>query len=131
MKYQTNKKECQERIDTLGNVCDRCGRKIKPLKTVDNAGNPTYWMGCMHGIKNKNSWGHFTNGVSKNIYKLAVKLVLEDDMYFGMKDRGCTFDYTWHNAVSHACDIISRVEYMKKNRPRYTKKELKSHWIHS
>lgn len=131
MKYQTNRKECQSNIDKFGNVCDRCGRKLKPFKTVDNAGNPSYWAGCMHGTKGEDSWGHFTRGVPKDTYKLAVKLVLEDDMYFGMKERNNSFDYAWANAVSRACDIISRVEYMKEGKPRYTKKELIAHWVPS
>ena len=41
MKYQTTKAECQKKINANGNVCDRCGRDIKPLKTVNNAGEPT------------------------------------------------------------------------------------------
>ena len=83
-KYQTTKQQCQKQIDELDNVCDRCGRKIIPIKTVNNGGEPTYWPGCMHGQTGKDAWGHFTQGVKKWIFDLASKLVLEDSLSFGM-----------------------------------------------
>lgn len=122
MKYQTTKKQCQSKIDELKHVCDRCGRKIVPLKTVDNGDNPTYWAGCMHGQTIKGAWGHFTHGVKKDIYDLAVKLVLEADTDFGMtnhdKELG-DFRYAWQNAVSRACNKVSHIEWMKTNSPCY------------
>jgi hypothetical protein len=128
MKYQVTKKQCQVKIDDLKNVCDRCGRKIVPLKTVNNSGEPTYWAGCMHGQTKKGAWGHFTSGVKKEIYDLAVKLVSEDSMDFGMtyndKDLG-DFTYAWQNAVSRACKKVEHIEWIKTNNPRYTKKQLK------
>ena len=122
-KYQVTKKECQNRIDELDNVCDRCGRKIVPLKTVNNSGEPTYWSGCLHGDK---KCGHFTTGVSKQVYNLAVKLALENSLDFGLKgdDQKIGFDYAWENAVYRNCDKIKHVEYIKNNNPRYTKKQL-------
>lgn len=129
MKYQVTKKQCQEKINELDNVCDRCGRKIKPLKTVNNGGEPTYWSGCMHGQTEENAWGHFTSGIKKELFDLAVKLVLEDSNGFGMthddketKD----FDYAFQNAVSRACSYLGQIEYMKNNKPRYNKKQLKN-----
>jgi hypothetical protein len=128
MTYQVTKKQCQEQINARNYVCDRCGRKIVPLKTVNNSGEPTYWAGCMHGQKQKGAWGHFTSGVPKKIYTLAVKLVLEDDMEFGMsyedKELG-DFDYAFQNAVREACDKVRQIEWMKEEKPRYTKKKLK------
>lgn len=121
-KYQVTKKECQKKIDELGNVCDRCGRKIVPLKTVNNSGTPTYWAGCMHGQTEKGAWGHFTYGVKKDVYELAIKLVCEDSIDFGMsyKDKELgDFDYAWQNAVSNACDKIETIECMKNREPRF------------
>lgn len=132
MKYQVTKKQCQDKIDELDNVCDRCGRKIVPLKTVDNGGSPTYWAGCMHGQTAKGAWGHFTSGVKKDIYNLAVKLVLEDDTDFGMsykEKESKDFDYAWQNAVYRACNKVSHIEWMKNNKPRYTKAQLKKEFI--
>lgn len=128
MKYQVTKKECQAEIDKLNNVCDKCGRKIKPIKTVNNADEPTYWAGCFHGATGKGAWGNFTSGVKKEIYDLAVKLVLEDGSGFGMKyeDKETKdFDYAFNNAVGRACDTVRHIEWMKNNKPRYTKKQLK------
>jgi hypothetical protein len=125
--YQVTKKQCQEQIDKANNVCDRCGRKIVPIKTVNNGGEPTYWAGCFHGDTSKGAWGNFTHGVKKEIYDLAYKLVLDDSLTFGMKKReDSDFDYLFESAVSHACGIIDLIEYMKimKEKLRYTKEEL-------
>lgn len=125
--YQITKKQCQEQIDKRSNVCERCGRKIVPLKTVDNSGNPTYWSGCMHGQTKKGAWGNFTGGVEKYIYDLATKLVLEDDINFGMsykKKALGDFEYAFQSAVSVACEMVRCIEWMKNNNPRYTRKQL-------
>ncbi len=129
MKYKVTKRQCQKQIDFLNNVCERCGRKIKPIKTVDNGGSPTYWAGCFHvdNIPKETTWGNFTNGVSKEVYELAVKLVLQDSLDFGMTYDDKTeypFDYGFENAVSRACSIINEIEWMKNHQPRYTKEDL-------
>ncbi|MFH1525821.1 MAG: hypothetical protein ABIG69_04080 [Bacteroidota bacterium] len=31
---------------TIKGVCEGCGGELEPLETVDNAGNPTFWVGC-------------------------------------------------------------------------------------
>ena len=69
MKYQVTKKQCQDKINKLGNVCDRCGCKIVPLKTVNNANEPTYWAGCLHG----SDCGNYTSGVKKEVFDLSHK----------------------------------------------------------
>jgi len=125
MKYQTTKKQCQENIDRQNHVCDYCGRKIVPIKTVDNAHNPTYWAGCMHGGK----WGVFTHGVPKEVYKLAYKLVCEDGMYLGMdKEYNSDFEYLFRNGVHKVAGIIINIEWMKTGKPRYTKKQLEENY---
>lgn len=129
MKYITTKKQCQKQIDKLNNVCDTCGRKIVPLKTVDNGGSPTYWAGCMHGT----DWGNYTAGVSKDTYDLAVKLVLEDytpfKTEFEDKMDNERFEHNFGYAVFSACHIIRDIEYMKTNEPRYDKEQLKEHYV--
>lgn len=125
-KYSTTKKECLEEIARFDNVCDRCGRKLVPMKTVDNADNPTYWVGCYHGSK---EYGHFTHGVPKETYKLAVKLVLEDGLYLNMdKEFNGNFEYLFQNGVSKVAGIIRSIEYMKIGKPRYTKKQLQENY---
>ena len=129
IKYQVTKKQCQEQINKLDNVCDNCGRKIVPIKTVDNGGSPTYWAGCFHGDNSKGAWGNFTSGVPKEIYKLAYKLVLEDDLYLGMKkEKGYDFDYLFESGVSTVCRILGKIEYIKTNKPRYTKSQLRQNF---
>jgi len=74
MKYQTTKLQCQKGIDARGNVCDGCGGKITPLKTVDNNGSPTYWSGCEH-------CSVFTVGVPADVWKTARYLVMTKGKY--------------------------------------------------
>lgn len=54
----------------ISGVCDGCGGELKPMKTVDNGGNPTYWGGCERCSK-------YCWGVSKFVYKIAKRLVEE------------------------------------------------------
>jgi len=65
MKYQTTKSECRKQIT---GVCWGCGGKLEPIKTVDNAGNPTYWAGCMNCSR-------FCYGVDPKIWRTARNLV--------------------------------------------------------
>lgn len=126
-KYMTTKKQCQEWIDKLNNVCDSCWRKIEPMETVDNSWNPTYWAWCMHW---KKDWGTFTSWVKKDIYELSVKLVLDDDLYLWIsRKESWNFDYCFESWVKKTCWIISKIEYMKNNKPRFTKKELEENFI--
>ena len=73
MKYKTTKKQCQKQIDKWQNVCTHCGGELMPLKTVDNSGDPTYWIGC-------ESCQRFDNGTKERIYKIAVRMV--DERHF-------------------------------------------------
>lgn len=120
MKYQTTKKQCQEEINKLNKVCEYCGRKPVPIKTVDNDENPTYWIGCRHG----GDWGNFIIGVDKEIYDLAKKLVLDDSCYLKMHKETKDFNHDFQASVRRACDILEEVERMKNGKPRYSKKDL-------
>ena len=72
---ETTKERCESEIKKLHHVCDYCGRELQALKTVDNSGNDTYWIGCTHGDGES---GHFTSGVPKEIYEWAVQIVCDD-----------------------------------------------------
>jgi len=69
-KYETTKKECQSRIK---GVCEGCGGKLEPIETVDNAGNPTYWVGCKH-------CSCFRGGVEKIYFEIARELIEKDEI---------------------------------------------------
>jgi hypothetical protein len=70
MKYQVTKKECQKRIK---GVCEGCGGKLEPIKTVDNSGQPTYWVGCNH-------CSCFRGGVDRKYWEIARKLIEQNEM---------------------------------------------------
>jgi hypothetical protein len=126
MKYQVTKKQCQSKIDSNGKpVCSRCGLPIVPLKTVNNGGTPTYWSGCYHGSKGENSWGHFDSGYSREVYDLAVAMTLENDSDFlvGKKYYGSLESWVME-CRNKCCRIITQVEYLKNNAPRFTKEEF-------
>lgn len=129
-KYQVTKKECQKRIDKANTVCDRCGRKIVPIKTVDNSNNPTFWAGCFHRSKGKNASGHYTYGIKKELFELAEKLVCDGERYYNHNskaDYSKTKDerlYWFQTEVSGFCGLLSRIEYLKTNEARKTKKEF-------
>jgi len=124
MKYQTTKKQCQKKIDESNKVCEHCGRKPVPIKTFDDFGNIYYLAGCRHG----GDWGHFTVGVSKDIYDLAEKLVLDNSLYLGINNifggKSDDFGADFRKAVRRACDILEEIERMKNGKPRYSKKDL-------
>ena len=126
MKYRVSKKQCQNQIDTRWNVCDYCWRKIKPLKTVDNSWNPTYWEWCTHG--NKDWWWVFTCWVPIWIFETARNLVLDDSMEFWIKSWS-NFKYQFECAISKACDIIQIIGRMEKYKnPRYNKKTIEDYF---
>jgi hypothetical protein len=73
-KYMITKQHCQKMIDeSMPIICTCCGGKIEPIKTVDNADNPTYWQGCKKCMR-------FDSGTSSKIYNTAVKMV--DEFHF-------------------------------------------------
>ncbi len=70
MKYQITKKQCQAQIK---GVCEGCGGKLKPIKTVNNSGEPTYWVGCEH-------CSCFRVGVDRRYWEIARELVEKREM---------------------------------------------------
>jgi len=67
--YIISFEECLEKIN---GVCDSCGGNLEPIKTVDNAGNPTHWSGCRHC--NKFCWG-----INKEIFDIAREMVEKEN----------------------------------------------------
>jgi len=65
--YKITKSNCESLI--FG-VCCRCGGKLEPIETVDNAGDPTYWSGCL-------KCGCFDKGVTSKVYAIAKIMVTE------------------------------------------------------
>ena len=122
-KYVTTKKECQEQIDRNNKVCSRCGRKLVPLETVNNAGEPTFWIGCMHGDDSKGAWGHFDSGVSKETFELACKYVLDGETPCGSLDKYEyknsveQREYWFMEQVNSACRIILTLKSLQKREP--------------
>ena len=76
VKYQVTKEECQKSIE---GVCEGCGGELKPMKTVNNANEPTYWVGCLH-------CSCFRSGVSREYWEIARQLVEKEKIipYFRM-----------------------------------------------
>jgi hypothetical protein len=75
-KYMITRRECQNRIkERMPVVCSQCGGKIKPIKTVDNSGHPTYWSGCL-------LCGCFDGGVHPKIYRIAELIVSDGFVYY-------------------------------------------------
>lgn len=72
--YVVSKEYCQNKINSK-HVCRQCGGKIEPIETVDNAGNPTYWSGCL-------CCNIFTSGVDRMVYEIAKKLYNDDDVIY-------------------------------------------------
>lgn len=68
--YIETKQQCQDKIDSDHRVCSHCGGEREPIETVDNAGRPTYWAGCM-------ACQRFDNGVTPIVYEIAKMLVDE------------------------------------------------------
>lgn len=68
--YVTTREQCQAQIN---GVCAGCGGPLEPIETVDNARNPTFWVGCMACHK-------FGNGVDPRVFRVARRLVEKRDL---------------------------------------------------
>lgn len=68
--YRITKKECENRINK-NKVCSHCGNKLSAIETVDNAGNPTYWIGCK-------SCQRYDIGIERKYFEIARELVEKD-----------------------------------------------------
>lgn len=117
--YKITKQQCQSMIDKqMPIVCSYCGGKIEPIETVDNAGDPTYWSGCL-GCE------RFEGGTSPEIYDIAVKLV--DKNHFSTcdfsdmpeKEKQPEEYAQWHKSQIHSSvQIITEVLRVYGGTPR-------------
>jgi len=113
--YITTKKQCQHQIDEWKNVCTNCGGELIPLETVDNARQPTYWIGC-------ESCQIFNNGTKERIYKIASRMV--DEKHFraynhedvpDKEKEPDRFDYWRKGQISGAVWVVLDVLRFDKN----------------
>lgn len=63
--FSITEEHCREMIS---GVCKQCGGELKPMETVDNSDNPTYWAACT-------SCEIYCWGVSKEVYEISKSLV--------------------------------------------------------
>ena len=104
MEFIVTKEECQKQIDESNKVCSRCGGKLQPIQTVDNAGQPTHWSGCC---------SHFDSGVTPEIFNAAVYMFDEmheteySEQRLSADDIG--FDYYRKSNISGLCNKINKI----------------------
>lgn len=112
-KFQTTLKECRAGIR---GVCDGCGGELSALRTVDNADQPTYWVGCKSCLK-------FTNGTDKRLWKIARYLVtkrywrpythMDEGEYKGSVSHSYWLRTQTSGVVSQIKDMVSMAKELK------------------
>ena len=109
IKYMTTKEQCQCQIDKRQIICASCGNELTPIETIDNAGSPTFWMGCM-------KCQVFNNVTTKLIYNIAVKMVDERNFaYYNYEqipnkiEEPELFDYWRKGQISGTCRAVSYI----------------------
>jgi hypothetical protein len=65
--YSITREQCQAAIS---GVCSGCGGELVPIGTVDNAGDPTFWSGCMR-------CSMFDGGCDPLVFRVARAMVTE------------------------------------------------------
>jgi len=68
--YQITEEHCRNMIK---GVCEGCGGKLEPIETVDNAGQPTFWVGCKKCMC-------FRSGVERKYWEIARLLIDEGEL---------------------------------------------------
>ena len=66
--YGGSQEECEKSIH---GVCPGCGGPLRAMETVDNAENPTFWVGC-------EECNRFREGVEPKHFRVARMLVEEE-----------------------------------------------------
>lgn len=65
--YVTSKEDCEKSIK---GVCEGCGGKLSAFETIDDSGNPTFWVACERCCK-------FRAGIEPKYFRVARRLVGE------------------------------------------------------
>lgn len=108
IKYDITKEQCQEMIDKSPVVCPRCGGKLEPIETVNNADIPTYWSGC-------NACGMFSWGFPPEVFQIANQIVRDRHFqpyshdpfpYNGTDEQK---DYWYKNQTGGACSTVAMI----------------------
>lgn len=107
--FQITRDVCESWIQ---GVCTGCGGELSAIETVDNANNPTHWVGCLE-------CECFGNGVDPLIFKIARTLV-EDHTLVPYSHMGSIFDYETLEAREYwlrsqtrgASSIVGRIAKM-------------------
>ena len=114
--YVTTREECAK---TIKGVCEGCGGELEPIKTVDNSGAPTFWVGCQH-------CSSFRGGVEERIFKIARQLVESGEMkgYDHMSRADYENDpdklsYYLDTQTAELCRKVERIEYLLAARPKF------------
>ena len=110
-KYITTKEECEK---SIRGVCGGCGGTLEPIETVDNSGNPTYWIGCNH-------CQCFRGGVEEKHFKIARKLIENNEMMpYGHMDKGEyeetpeQLEYYFATQTAGLSCMIARIDFLLK-----------------
>jgi hypothetical protein len=110
MEHKITEAECRSKIS---GVCSRCGGKLEPIDTMDNARSPTFWPGCTKCLT-------FDYGVDERVYKIAKQLVDEGYRHYhsiehSLDDNEETRAYKLREQVGGACGVVRRVLWLDKN----------------
>ena len=116
-KYVTSKEECSKRIK---GVCEGCGGKLEPIETVDNSGDPTFWVGCRH-------CNCFRAGIDKIYFEIARKLVKDETIIpyahmskFDYKDDPELLEYWLDSQTAGLSHDIREIDKMLKEKRGYS-----------
>ena len=111
--YQITKEQCQKLIH---GVCEGCGRELASIETIDNAGNPTFWVGCNHCLC-------FRCGIERIYFEIARELVENNEIipyhsmdrheYENDKER---LDFYFDSQTAGLSQIIKRIHFLIKKK---------------
>lgn len=94
-------------------VCEGCGGKLEPIRTIDNSHQPTYWVGCK-------KCSCFRQGIEKKYWQVARVLVMRDGEYKYnskfeySKSRG-NLRYWLDTETAALSGLVKRITYLLEN----------------
>lgn len=111
MDYKISEKACRE--NHIFGVCSRCRGEIKPMETVDNSGDPTFWAGC-------SECNVFDCGVPERIYDISEKLVDSGHIEYSHMDTPFNKDdaykkYWRETQIGGTCSLVRKVLQIAKS----------------